>query len=39
LSLFDPPAPGRDKRIRLIQALDRIREHHGQEAIRSAGAA
>jgi DNA polymerase IV len=38
LSLFDPPAPGRDKRIRLIQALDRIREHHGQEAIRSAGA-
>lgn len=39
LSLFDPPAPGREKRVRLIQALDRIRERHGHEAIRSAGAA
>lgn len=38
LSLFDSPAPGRDKRVRLVQALDRIRDRHGHNAIHYAGA-
>jgi DNA polymerase-4 len=39
LSLFDIPSPEPRKKIRLIQALDHIRERYGHEAIRYAGAA
>jgi len=39
LSLFDPPAPGREKKVRLVQALDQIRNRHGHDAICYAGAA
>ncbi|MBW2095662.1 MAG: DNA polymerase IV [Deltaproteobacteria bacterium] len=38
LSLFDSPSHGHEKRVRLIQALDHIRERHGHKAIRYAGA-
>ncbi len=38
LVLFAPPAPEREKRIRLTRALDRIRERYGHEVIRSAAA-
>lgn len=36
LSLFTPAVPQREKKVRLIQALDQIRERHGHEAIRCA---
>lgn len=39
MSLFDIPSPGPGKKAGLLQALDRIRERHGQEAIRYARAA
>lgn len=39
LSLFGIPSSGPRKKIRLIQALDRIRDRYGQEAVRYAGAA
>ncbi len=34
LSLFPPHAPAEEKRTLLIQALDRVRTRHGEEAIR-----
>ena len=39
LSLFNAPSPDRRGKTGLIQALDRIREQHGQNAIRYARAA
>jgi len=39
LSLFHAPAPVREKQTRVIQALDRIRERHGDDAIRHGNAA
>jgi DNA polymerase-4 len=39
LSLFNGFSPDRRKKTRLIQALDRIRERHGQDAIRYSRAA
>jgi len=34
LSLFSQMSGSRDKDIQLIQALDRVRERHGEEAVR-----
>lgn len=39
LSLFHAPSPGAKKRAKLTQALDRIRERHGEEAIKYGRAA
>jgi DNA polymerase-4 len=34
LSLFHPPSPNQGKNARIVPCLDRIREKHGEEAIR-----